>query len=145
MAILTCLRTNLIVAQLLLQTKFSASFILQSNFKFKNHYNHLFSATNERNQDNNVNEYLLGLADPKVNARDIKVNTANKNQPIDVVMKFGGSSLANSQRIDHVAHLIKNQIEAGYVPRAVVCSAMGRTTNTLLSSGDFALGKNVVV
>ena len=58
---------------------------------------------------------------------------------MSVVMKFGGSSLANSERIDHVANLIKDQIALGYVPRAVVCSAMGKTTNTLLSAGDFAL------
>lgn len=58
---------------------------------------------------------------------------------IDVVMKFGGSSLGNAERIDHVAHLIKDQIAEGIVPRAVVCSAMGKTTNSLLSAGDFAL------
>lgn len=57
------------------------------------------------------------------------------------VFKFGGSSLANDERIDHVAHLIKDQIEEGYQPRAVVCSAMGKTTNNLLSAGEFALGE----
>ena len=55
-------------------------------------------------------------------------------------MKFGGSSLANAERVDHVAHLIQNQISEGYRPRAVICSAMGKTTNSLLSAGDFALG-----
>jgi aspartate kinase len=55
-------------------------------------------------------------------------------------MKFGGSSLANGERIDHVANLIKNQIQAGYRPRAVVCSAMGKSTNNLLSAGEIALG-----
>ena len=60
-------------------------------------------------------------------------------------MKFGGSSLANGDRIDHVAHLIKGQIEtAGYRPRAVVCSAMGKTTNNLLSAGEFALGTSLL-
>ena len=60
---------------------------------------------------------------------------------IQVVMKFGGSSLADFSRVDHVAKLIQGQIEeAGYFPRAVVCSAMGKTTNALLSAGDFALG-----
>jgi aspartate kinase len=59
---------------------------------------------------------------------------------IDVTMKFGGSSLANLERIDHVANLIKDQRTAGYRPRAVVCSAMGKTTNSLLSAGEFALG-----
>lgn len=54
-------------------------------------------------------------------------------------MKFGGSSLANEERIEHVAQLIKDQRALGYVPRAVVCSAMGKTTNSLLSAGEFAL------
>lgn len=60
---------------------------------------------------------------------------------LDVVMKFGGSSLADASRVDHVANLIKDQIQVGYRPRSVVCSAMGKTTNALLSAGDFALGK----
>jgi aspartate kinase len=64
---------------------------------------------------------------------------------IEVTMKFGGSSLANAERIDHVANLIKDQIEAGYRPRAVICSAMGKTTNSLLSAGEFALGKCLCV
>jgi aspartate kinase len=58
---------------------------------------------------------------------------------IDVTMKFGGSSLANAERIHHVTALIKDQIAAGYRPHAVICSAMGKTTNALLSAGDFAL------
>jgi aspartate kinase len=67
------------------------------------------------------------------------------SQTIDVVMKFGGSSLANYERIDHVAHLIKDQIALGYRPRAVVCSAMGKTTNSLLSAGEFALEGRVCI
>lgn len=55
-------------------------------------------------------------------------------------MKFGGSSLANQERIDHVAHLIQSQLQSGCRPRAVICSAMGKTTNSLLSAGEFALG-----
>lgn len=54
-------------------------------------------------------------------------------------MKFGGSSLADEERVEHVAQLIKNQRSKGYIPRAVVCSAMGKTTNSLLSAGEFAL------
>jgi aspartate kinase len=60
-------------------------------------------------------------------------------------MKFGGSSLANLERIDHVAKLIKFQLEAGYRPRAVVCSAMGKTTNSLLNAGAFALGEYMLL
>mmetsp|Transcript_24587 Transcript_24587/g.37934 ORF Transcript_24587/g.37934 Transcript_24587/m.37934 type:complete len:181 (-) Transcript_24587:2-544(-) len=63
----------------------------------------------------------------------------SRRSDTDVVMKFGGSSLANSERIMHVTELIKGQMEAGYRPRAVVCSAMGKTTNSLLSAGDCAL------
>ena len=58
-------------------------------------------------------------------------------------MKFGGSSLANADRIHHVTALIKDQIALGYRPRAVICSAMGKTTNSLLSAGDFALEGSV--
>jgi len=53
--------------------------------------------------------------------------------------------LADSERIDHVAKLIRDQLHAGYRPRAVVCSAMGKTTNNLLSAGDFALEGKVNV
>jgi aspartate kinase len=53
--------------------------------------------------------------------------------------------LANDERIDHVANLIKDQIVEGYRPRAVVCSAMGKTTNNLLSAGEFALEGRVSV
>ncbi len=60
-----------------------------------------------------------------------------------VVMKFGGSSLADASRIDHVANLIKDQIALGNRPAAVVCSAMGKTTNNLLNAGDFALDGTV--
>jgi aspartate kinase len=60
-------------------------------------------------------------------------------------MKFGGSSLSNFERIDHVANLIKDQIALGYRPRAVVCSAMGKTTNNLLCAGDFALEGRVCI
>lgn len=64
---------------------------------------------------------------------------------IDVTMKFGGSSLANTERLLHVTDLIKGQINAGYRPRAVICSAMGKTTNALLSAGDYALEGRVNV
>mmetsp|Transcript_2884 Transcript_2884/g.4399 ORF Transcript_2884/g.4399 Transcript_2884/m.4399 type:complete len:524 (-) Transcript_2884:569-2140(-) len=64
---------------------------------------------------------------------------SDKKDIMDVTMKFGGSSLADADRIHHVTALIKDQIAAGYRPRAVICSAMGKTTNSLLSAGDFAL------
>lgn len=53
-------------------------------------------------------------------------------------MKFGGSSLATAERVTYVAKLIKKHVEQGYRPM-IVCSAMGKTTNGLLTAGDFAL------
>eukprot|EP00751_Fragilariopsis_kerguelensis_P028483 CAMPEP_0170930296 /NCGR_PEP_ID=MMETSP0735-20130129/15393_1 /TAXON_ID=186038 /ORGANISM="Fragilariopsis kerguelensis, Strain L26-C5" /LENGTH=605 /DNA_ID=CAMNT_0011331737 /DNA_START=151 /DNA_END=1968 /DNA_ORIENTATION=- len=70
---------------------------------------------------------------------------AQKMEIVDCVFKFGGSSLSSAERIDHVAHLIQDQIELGYKPRAVVCSAMGKTTNNLLSAGEFALEGQVCI
>ncbi len=49
-----------------------------------------------------------------------------------LVMKFGGSSVANTKRIMNVANIIKSKIEEGYKP-IVVVSAMGRTTDSLLN------------
>jgi len=63
-------------------------------------------------------------------------------KPMRVVMKFGGSSLATADRVDYVTKLIKNQIAKGYRPM-IVCSAMGKTTNNLLTSGEFALDGHV--
>jgi aspartate kinase len=85
-----------------------------------------------------INAYRKGLS--QIHKSPDDVGKESKARVVDCVFKFGGSSLANAERIDHVAHLIKDQIESGYRPRAVVCSAMGKTTNNLLSAGEFALG-----
>lgn len=79
-----------------------------------------------------IAEYRKGLS-------QIKSSGTPKTSTVDCVFKFGGSSLADADRVDHVAKLIKSQIREGYRPRAVVCSAMGKTTNNLLSAGEFAL------
>lgn len=68
----------------------------------------------------------------------------SNQKAIRVIMKFGGSSLANAERVDYVASLIKSQIEQGYRP-TVVCSAMGKTTNNLLNAGHFALEGSVYI
>ncbi|KAI2498733.1 aspartate kinase [Fragilaria crotonensis] len=88
----------------------------------------------------NVKEYKSALSQIRTNGTN---GASASNKPMDVVMKFGGSSLANYERIDHVANLIKDQIKAGYRPRAVVCSAMGKTTNNLLNAGNNALDGSV--
>ena len=69
------------------------------------------------------------------NASDDHDTQSSKKQSF--VWKFGGSSLANAERVDHVCHLIKEYGET--LPRAVVCSAMGKTTNMLLQAGEAAL------
>jgi aspartate kinase len=85
-----------------------------------------------------IKNYRKGLSE--ITRRD------NSSKPhIDTVFKFGGSSLANAERVDYVAELIKDQIGQGIRPRAVVCSAMGKTTNNLLSAGEFALEGRVCV
>ena len=48
------------------------------------------------------------------------------------VLKFGGSSVADSARMRHVAQIVKKTREEGYRV-AVVVSAMGNTTDDLLA------------
>ncbi|KAJ8598279.1 hypothetical protein CTAYLR_006005 [Chrysophaeum taylorii] len=65
--------------------------------------------------------------------------------PRHVVMKFGGSSVANAERVSHVAELIASQMaEEGTLP-AVVLSAMGKTTNCIIAAGERALEGRVDV
>jgi aspartate kinase len=58
-----------------------------------------------------------------------------------IVMKFGGSSLADATRIRHVTGIIKTQLER---KPAVVLSAMGDTTDHLLEAAETALNKGKV-
>ncbi|MBQ1726201.1 MAG: aspartate kinase, partial [Treponema sp.] len=53
-----------------------------------------------------------------------------------IVMKFGGSSVANAERIKHVASIIQAYKEQRPV---VVLSAMGDTTDYLLDAADMAV------
>lgn len=59
-----------------------------------------------------------------------------------IVMKFGGSSVANAERIRHVASIIKTFAEKRPV---VVLSAMGDTTDDLLNAADEALNGKVTI
>jgi aspartate kinase len=58
-----------------------------------------------------------------------------------IVMKFGGSSVANAERIRHVADIVKSQLEKKPV---LVLSAMGDTTDYLLEAAAEAYRKGVV-
>jgi aspartate kinase len=63
---------------------------------------------------------------------------------IQYVAKFGGSSLANADRIISVYKLIKEQYIDQGKSVALVMSAMGKSTNNLLASGQKALKDGVV-
>mmetsp|Transcript_12418 Transcript_12418/g.24818 ORF Transcript_12418/g.24818 Transcript_12418/m.24818 type:complete len:615 (+) Transcript_12418:201-2045(+) len=104
-----------------------------------------------------INTYKSGLS-PRRNYQYEPRPGSTSPKRIDVTMKFGGSSLANAERVDHVANLIKDRInppatledgspneETPVRPRAVICSAMGKTTNSLLSAGEMALEGRVDV
>ncbi|MDR1301286.1 MAG: aspartate kinase [Treponema sp.] len=58
-----------------------------------------------------------------------------------IVMKFGGSSLANGERIRHVAELVKPELPRKPV---LVVSAMGDTTDHLLEAATMALETGTV-
>ncbi len=59
-----------------------------------------------------------------------------------LVMKFGGSSLADADRIRHVVKIIREERRGALV---LVCSAMGDTTDDLLEAGSKALKGDVSV
>src|SRR5690554_4651426 len=59
-----------------------------------------------------------------------------------IVMKFGGSSVANADRIRHIAEIIKEYREQRPV---VVLSAMGDTTDDLIEAADLALTGKVLL
>ena len=58
-----------------------------------------------------------------------------------IVMKFGGSSVADADRIQHITKIIKTQLDE---KPAVVLSAMGDTTDHLLEAADKALYEGAV-
>ena len=74
--------------------------------------------------------------------RMVYAGPGNARQPGDnlgkysLVMKFGGSSIASSQRMREVAEIV---ITVQDDLPVVVLSAMGRTTNNLLDAGELAL------
>lgn len=61
-----------------------------------------------------------------------------------VVCKFGGSSLADSKRLEEVTKLVKLQIERSEKMPVVVLSAMGPSTNELLTAANRALIHGIV-
>jgi aspartate kinase len=53
-----------------------------------------------------------------------------------IVMKFGGSSLANAERIRHVGKIVETHLDENPV---LVLSAIGKTTDDLIEAGNLAL------
>jgi len=53
-----------------------------------------------------------------------------------IVMKFGGSSVANPEVIDRVLDIASREIERGIV---LVASAMGKTTDRLVAAKEAAI------
>jgi len=58
-----------------------------------------------------------------------------------IVMKFGGSSVANAERLRHVAEIVKTRLDQKPI---LVISAMGDTTDHLLEAGEAALKNGIV-
>jgi aspartate kinase len=121
------------------------------------------SSSSKRTSDVTA-DYRSNLNQRRIAVEPRPGSTAPRTGSIDVTMKFGGSSLANSECIDRVTRLIRDRmrpphpptsetttdegdrmtvegevVEVPVRPRAVVCSAMGKTTNALLTAGDVAL------
>ncbi|KAL1508800.1 hypothetical protein AB1Y20_004895 [Prymnesium parvum] len=81
----------------------------------------------------------LGLLTPRaLPVRACPPRAALSPPSLSVVMKFGGSSVADASRIREVCLLVQNQLAQG-VRAHLVCSAMGKTTNNLLDASARAL------
>lgn len=65
-------------------------------------------------------------------------------EPKRVIMKFGGSSVRDAERVREVCLLVNSRMEALKITPHLVCSAMGKTTNNLIAAGNRALGEGVV-
>ncbi len=61
-----------------------------------------------------------------------------------IVMKFGGTSVADLERINHVADLVAKQAETSPGGVAVIVSAMAGQTNHLVSLATGAAGPSIV-
>jgi hypothetical protein len=75
-----------------------------------------------------------GLADHQ--APVLAPSWGPQDHQVNMVMKFGGSSVASAQRMIEVAQIVLSF--QGVFP-CVVLSAMGKTTNLLLQAGEEAL------
>ncbi|KAG8459880.1 hypothetical protein KFE25_010929 [Diacronema lutheri] len=65
-------------------------------------------------------------------------------EPKRVIMKFGGSSVRDAERIREVCSLVASRMAELKVTPHLVCSAMGKTTNNLIAAGNLALMEGIV-
>ena len=61
-----------------------------------------------------------------------------------VVLKFGGSSVRDAERISEVCSLVVSLMETQNYRPCLVCSAMGKTTNGLIAAADNAINNGEV-
>lgn len=110
---------------------------------------HLLRAVTHRKNGFSVRQFATTRSDRVLSM------TASQTAPIPpkiaiaekldrVVCKFGGSSLANSDRLKEVTKLVLLQIERSHKMPVVVLSAMGPSTNEILAAGDRALNHGIV-
>ena len=69
-----------------------------------------------------------------------RLRMAATDPPKRVIMKFGGSSVRDAERIREVCSLVTDVYAEGTRPH-LVCSAMGKTTNGLLAAADAAIAQ----
>lgn len=120
------------------KSHFRSRCLCSGGFKIQVHERQRFLATVLSMSTGEVSEELQTLGD------DIEILPPSAGKGMRTVMKFGGSSLANAERIMYVSKLIRKHCELGYRP-IIVCSAMGKTTNSLLSAGEFALDGSIFI
>lgn len=90
-------------------------------------------------------KYVIHQSTPLMDtSEELPILPPSEGEGMRIVMKFGGSSLRDAQRLTYVARLISKHYELGYRP-IIVCSAMGKTTNSLIAAGQFALDGSVHV
>ena len=73
----------------------------------------------------------------------LRLNASRNKRSVDrLVVKFGGTSLADGTSISHAADSVIKKAKKG-LQITVVVSAMGKTTDLLIDTASFACGKAI--
>lgn len=112
------------------------------SFQFPNHYqfldfspNYRLSAVVDHKRSPIFTIHSNKYGDAAIEKEGFS-DAGNAAEAFTCVMKFGGSSLASAERMREVAHLILCFPEERPI---IVLSAMGKTTNNLIRSGEKAV------